>query len=116
MRNAMRTIGRVSCFVFALVAAAGAQNRLQTQPSPAASGPAYDLSVGYTSFRMAMPGGGHANLGGPDVSGTIDLTPHWGATVDTSYVRTSSILGTPRGGSVMSFLGGPVFYPVSRGS
>ena len=114
MRNAMRTIVRIYFFGFLLVVTAGAQNRLRTEPAPAATGPDYDVSFGYTNFAMAIPGAGRVNLNGLDMSGTIDFNPRWGTTIDSTYVRTSDVLGTPHSGYVLTFLGGPVFYPVER--
>lgn len=114
MTNAMRTMRKVCFLVFAIVAPAVAQNRLETDPSPAAAGPAYDLSVGYTNFRMAIPGAGRVNLNGVDLSGNVNLSTRWGLTVDSNYARTSSVLGTPHPGYALTFLGGPEFYPVEH--
>lgn len=115
MRNAMRTIGKVSCILFALVAPALAQNKLVTGASPAGTGPAYDVSVGYTNLTMAIPSAKYVNLSGLDVGGSVDLNSRWGAMLDSTYVRTSDILGTGHGGYQLSFLGGPVFYPIEHG-
>jgi len=111
----MSTTEKVCFSVFVLMASALAQNQLRTGPSPAATGPAYDVSVGYTNLAMSLPGAGRVNLNGLDVSGSVGFKPRWGATLDSNYARTSKILGTPHGGYLLSFLGGPVFYPVEHG-
>jgi hypothetical protein len=116
MRNAMRTIGKVSCFLFMLVAPALAQNQIADGPSPAVAGPAYDVSVGYTNLTMAIPSAQHLNLSGLDVGGRVDLNSRWVAMVDSTYVRTSNVLGTGHGGYQLSFLSGPMFYPVEHGN
>jgi hypothetical protein len=116
MRNAMRTIGKVSCFLFVLVAPALAQNQIADGPSPAVAGPAYDVNVGYTNLTMAIPSAQHLNLSGLDVGGRVDLNARWGAMVDSTYVRTSNVLGTGHGGYQLSFLSGPMFYPVEHGN
>ena len=116
MRNAMRTIRKVSCFLFVLVAPALAQNRIADGPSPAVAGPAYDVSVGYTNLTMAIPSAQHLNLSGLDVGGRVDLNSRWGAMVDSTYVRTSNVLGTRHGGYQLSLLSGPMFYPVEHGN
>jgi len=116
MKNAMRIIGKVYVFVFALVAPVLAQSRLVTEPSPAAAGPAFDVGVGYTNLTMAVPAARHVNLTGLDFSGRVDFNSRWGAMVDSNYVRTSNILSTPKGGHILSFLTGPVFYPVEHGN
>jgi hypothetical protein len=112
----MRTIGKVSCFLFVLVAPALAQNQIADRPSPAVAGPAYDVSVGYTSLTMAIPSAQHLNLSGLDVGGRVDLNSRWGAMVDSTYVRTSNVLGTRHGGYQLSLLSGPMFYPVEHGN
>ena len=116
MRNAIRTIGKVGCILFALVAPTLAQNKLATGASPAAAGPAYDVSVGYTNLTMAIPSAKNVNLSGLDVGGRVDLKSRWGAMVDATYVGTPNVLGTRHGGYLLSFLGGPVFYPVEHGN
>ncbi|HUD65905.1 MAG TPA: hypothetical protein VMQ17_15050 [Candidatus Sulfotelmatobacter sp.] len=112
----MRTIGKVSCFLFVLVAPALAQNQIADGPSPAVAGPAYDVNVGYTNLTMAIPSAQHLNLSGLDVGGRVDLNARWGAMVDSTYVRTSNVLGTGHGGYQLSFLSGPMFYPVEHGN
>ncbi len=116
MRNTIKAIGKVSLFVFVLVAPALAQSRPQAGAQPAVSGPDYDVSVGYTYLRMAIPGAGSVNLNGLDVSGRIDLKPRWGAILDSNYVRTPNVLGTRHDGYLLSFYTGPVFYPVDHGN
>jgi opacity protein-like surface antigen len=116
MRNTIRAIRKVSFFVFVLVAPALAQSRLETGTPPAAAGPDYDVSVGYTYLTMAIPAAGHANLNGLDVSGRVDFNPRWGAMVDSNYVRTPNVLGTKHEGYLLSLHTGPMFYPVRHGN
>ena len=116
MRNTIRAIGKVSFFLFVLVGPLLAQSRPGTGAQPAATGPDYDVSAGYTYLTMAIPGAGRVDLNGLDVSGRVDLKPRWGAMVDSNYVRTSNVLGTKHDGYLLSFLGGPVFYPVDHGN
>jgi opacity protein-like surface antigen len=113
MRN---TLSR-NCFVtFVLVASAVAQSHFQTEPSPAVSGPAYEMSAGYSNISMPIPGASRVNLNGLDLSGGVDLNPRWGLTLDSNYVRTSDIAGTPHPGYVLTVLGGPTLYLVEHGS
>jgi len=115
MRNAIRTI-RKGCFlVFVLVAPALAQNWQERGPAPAVTGPAYDISIGYSNLSMAIPGARHVSLNGLDLSGHVDFSPRWGAILDTSYVRTHNIPGTPHAGYALTSHIGPVFYPIEHG-
>ena len=115
MKNTTRTTSTVCFFVFALVATAMAQNGLQSGPSPAVAGPAFDVSVGYTNLMMRIPSVGHVNLNGVDVSGSVAISPRWGATADAGYVRTPNVFDIAHQGYLLSFHSGPVFYPVEHG-
>ena len=114
MRNTMRTTSKVWLFVFVFATSALAQNFVS--PKPAVSGPAYDLSIGYANLTMAVASAGHANLSGVDASGTVALSERWGAVIDTSYLRTSNLLGTTHQGYMLTVQTGPVFYALNHGS
>lgn len=106
----MRIIRKVFFLMFALVAPAFAQSFDPGAP-PAASGPVYDVSAGYSYVTMSIPSAGHVNLNGVDASGHVDFNRYWGATIDSNYARNSNFLGTEHQGYVLSFLAGPTFYP-----
>ena len=110
----MRTIGKLCFFGFVMVAPALAQNQMVNAPSPAVSGPAYDVSIGYSRLSMPIPSAGHANFNGLDSAGSIDLSPRWGATLDSNYLYTPAILDTRHQGYVLSLYTGPVFYPIEH--
>ena len=110
----MKAPGALFLFASTLVATALGQSRSQAGPAPAATAASFAVSAGYSYLRMAVPGAGSVNLNGLAASGNIDLTPRWGATVDTSYFRASSVLGTGHNSYVLSLLAGPVFYPMER--
>ncbi len=116
MRNTMRTIGKVCFFGFMVVAAALAQSGLQSAPSPAVAGPAFNLSAGYSHLSMPIPGAGRANFNGLNFSGNIDVSSRWGATLDSTYLYTPDVLGTHHQGYILSLHTGPVFYPVAHGN
>jgi hypothetical protein len=116
MRNAMRSIGQICFFAFVMAASAFTQSRLQSSPSPAVAGPAFDLSAGYSYLSMPIPGAGRVNFNGLDFSGNIGLSSRWGATLDSSYLYTSDVLSTSHQGYMLSLRTGPVFYPIARGN
>jgi hypothetical protein len=115
MRNTMRTVGKI-CFIGFVMAASAFAQKLQSSPSPAVAGPAFDLSAGYTYLSMPIPSAGRVNFNGADFSGNIGLSPRWGATLDSSYLYASDVLSTKHQGYVLSLRTGPVFYPVARGN
>jgi hypothetical protein len=104
----MRTTGKVGFFVIMLTALAVAQNRL-TEPSPAATGPTYDVSTGYTYLAMPLPGAENVHLNGLDASGSIAWSPRWGATLDTNYLFASDILGIAHPAYMLNSQFGPEF-------
>lgn len=106
---------KICFFVVVLVVSVQAQNRV-VDPAPAVTGPAYDVSTGYTSLNMQIPGAGHVRLNGIDLSGSIALGPRWGATLDTSYVRSSDVLRLAHPAYMLNTQGGPEFYPFQRGN
>jgi len=83
----MRTIGKICFFGFVMVAPALAQ-KLQSAPSPAVTGPSYNLGFGYSYLSMPIPGGGSAHFNGLDFSGSVGLSSRWGATLDSNYLYT----------------------------
>jgi hypothetical protein len=90
-----------------------AQNGMQSGPPPSATGPGFDASVGYSFLTTSSAGAGRENMSGLDGAARIDFFTHWGATVDSTYVRASDVLGTGNGGYVLTLLAGPVFYPLN---
>jgi hypothetical protein len=65
---------------------------------------------------MPISSAGRANLNGLDFSGSIGLSPRWGATLDSSYLYTSEVFSTLHQGYVLSLHTGPVFFPVEHGN
>lgn len=104
------------CFLVLLVTPALAQNGLQSQPAPAVTGPAYDVSVGYTNLRMPIPGAKSVMMNGLDASASIGLTSRWAAILESSFARTSDALNTGHQAYMLNTQSGPVFYPWERGN
>lgn len=111
-----RTISSTIKFLFslALIAPALAQS-MHSGPPAAASGPSFDVNVGYSYMLMHVPSAGNINLSGVDGGAGIDFNRRWGALLDSSYVRTGNVFGTGNSSYVLSALAGPVFYPYTHG-
>lgn len=116
MRDATKATVGLSFLLFLLTGLASGQNQLQTGAPPAASGPNFDLSVGYSNLGLAVPGAGHVNLNGLDAAGQIHLTPRWGAAIESTYARTSNVPGIPHQAYILTPQAGPVFYPIEHGN
>jgi hypothetical protein len=113
MKNMMRNAGKVYLFGLLMATSALAQS-WQSGPVPAVAGPAYDLSVGYTYLSMPISSAARVGLNGLDFAGSAALSPRWGVMIDSSYLRTSSVLTTPHQGYVLSSQAGPVFSLFER--
>jgi hypothetical protein len=100
--------------ILALITPAMAQS-LRSGAAAAASGPSFDVTLGYSYLSMQVPGASTIGLNGLDASAGIDFNHHWGAVADSSYVRASNVFGTGQNSYVLSALAGPVFYPYAHG-
>jgi hypothetical protein len=96
--------------LFLLVAPLLAQSRL-TGPPAAATGPSFEASAGYVYLSMPMPSQRVA-LQGANANGLLRFANRWGITVDSTYAHAANVLNTGYNGNFLSFLAGPVFYPV----
>jgi hypothetical protein len=76
----------------------------------AATGPAFEASLGYVYLSMAMPSQ-RVGFNGVSASGHARFTRRWGATLDSTYAHSSNVLSTGYNGNFLSSLVGPVFYP-----
>src|SRR3984957_19438394 len=117
MSMGMEKPRRIFGFIFLLGAPLLGQTRLETGGTPpAASGPAFDASLGYVYLDMAEPSLPLVVLNGVNADGLVRFTPRWGATVDSTFARSGNVRGTGHSDDVLSGLAGPVFYLVARRS
>lgn len=83
-------------------------------PRAAAIGSHISASLGYSFTSLVVPSSSRIGLNGLDAALTIDVIPHLGARVDLGYVRASDVLNSGNHSDILSYLAGPVFYPVRR--
>jgi hypothetical protein len=83
--------------------------------TPAAAGrdKAIDLSLGYSYVSSGQSFSNRIGLMGADASITIGYS-RIGIRADLGYARASNVLGTGHRSDVLTYLAGPVFYPMSR--
>lgn len=105
---------RIFACVFLLVAPLLAQNHLQgSVPPGAATGPSFEASAGYVYLSMGMPTQ-RLGLSGVDANALVKFDSRWAATVDSVFASTGNVLGTGHNGNFLSFMAGPMFYPIVR--
>jgi|SRR5712664_2304446 len=105
----MKTVYQLLLCLFVCAGQADAQT-----PVPAGIGPAINVSVGYSSVNLSSPSPNRIWLNGADVAATADFSRHVGVRADLGYVRASNVLGSRNHADVLSYLGGPVLYPMRR--
>ncbi|HEX3818877.1 MAG TPA: outer membrane beta-barrel protein [Candidatus Sulfotelmatobacter sp.] len=106
----MRLLVKLSIFTVVLATPLFAQYA----PAPAAEITPGDIAVGYSHLRLGFSGKPAVDLNGVDVSGTININPSWGATLDSSYVRAGRDLESGHSSSVLSAFAGPVFTAAQK--
>jgi hypothetical protein len=83
-------------------------------PSPTGSGPVITASLGYSYMNLPIPSSTRIGLNGVDASVTANFRSRFGAKFDLNYVRAANVLGTGHHSDVLSYMAGPVFYPINN--
>ncbi len=109
-------MGKIAVCILFLVAPLVAQRFVSSVPPVAATGPVFEASAGYTYLALDTPSQQRVGLSGVDANGFLDFNSRWGMMVDSSYARAGNVLGTGHSANVLSFLIGPVFYPLDYGN
>lgn len=84
-------------------------------PLPAALAPAVEAQVGFSALSRVSSPNTRILFKGINASITGQSSDRFGVTFETSYLRASNVFGTGKSNSVLTFLGGPVFYTYRRG-
>lgn len=85
-------------------------------PWPAALAPAVEARVGFSTLSRVSSPSNKILFKGINASVTAQSSEHFGATFETSLLRASNVFSTGQSNSILTFLGGPVFYPYRRNS
>jgi len=107
----MRTMFKICLLLVALglVSQARAQG-----PVIAGVAPVIEQGVGYTYMKSAVPSEGNLVMAGILFSASADLNAHLGAKLELGYSRSFNAFQTGRKADVLTYMAGPVFYPVRR--
>lgn len=107
----MRTMLKFSL----LLAMLGVATRGSAQaPLIAGVAPVVEGGVGYTYMQSDVPSQGSIAMKGIMVSGSADLNAHFGAKLEAEYSRSFDAFQTGRSADILTYMAGPVFYPVRR--
>jgi hypothetical protein len=102
----MRTTLKLSLLVFLVSLGARAQG-----PVIAGAAPVLEAGFGYSYVDANVPSIGKLGMNG--VQGIVngDFSRHFGVKLEVSYSRTYDAFHSGRTADMLTYLGGPVFYP-----
>lgn len=83
-------------------------------PVIAGVAPVMEQGIGYTYMKSSVPSQGNLAMMGILVSGSADLNARFGAKLELGYSRSFDAFQTGRVADLLTYMGGPVFYPVRR--
>jgi len=89
------------------------QGRAQA-PAIAGIAPVIEWGIGNTYMQSNVPSQGKIAMTGVLVSGSADLNAHFGAKLEVGYSRSFDAFQTGRSADILTYMGGPLFYPVRR--
>jgi opacity protein-like surface antigen len=108
----MRTILKLWLLLVALGMMAS-QVRAQG-PVIAGSAPVLEWGIGYSYMQSNVPSEGTLAMKGILLSGSKDLNAHFGVKLAVGYSRSFDAFQTGRTADILTYMAGPVFYPVRR--
>jgi hypothetical protein len=107
----MKTIFKI----WLLLVALGLASQARAQgPVIAGVAPVIEQGVGYTYMKSAVPSEGNLTMAGILFSASADLNAHLGAKLELGYSRSFDAFQTGRKADILTYMAGPVFYPVRR--
>ena len=108
--NAVRMILTLS--VLLLMLAIGSVARAQG-PVFAGTAPVFEGGVGYSYLGTSIPSNGSSlGMNGVLLSGNADFGWHLGLKVEAGYNRAFDAFNTGHSADMLTYMGGPVFYPI----
>jgi opacity protein-like surface antigen len=107
----MKMMLKLGLLLFAMGLAS--QGRAQ---GPVVSGvaPVLEGGVGFSYMKSGVPSQGNMAMNGIMVSASEDLNVHFGVKLAVGYSRSFDAFQTGRRADILTYMGGPVFYPVRR--
>jgi hypothetical protein len=105
----MRTILKVILLVILAAPVARGQH-----PIMAGVAPVLEAGVGYSYLDATVPSEGKLAMNGVQGIVNADVSRRFGAKVEVGYARNFNAFGTGRSADLLTYLAGPVFYPVRK--
>jgi hypothetical protein len=106
---------RTTFKIWLLLVMLGLASQARAQgPAIAGVAPVIEWGVGYTYMKSNVPSEGNLPMTGVTVSGNADLNARFGAKLEVGYSRSVDAFQTGRRADILTYMGGPIFYPVRR--
>jgi hypothetical protein len=80
----------------------------------AGGAPVIEGGIGYSYVRANVPSQGDIAMNGLVASASGDFNVHFGARLEAGYSRAFDAFQTGRAADVLTYMGGPVIYPIRR--
>jgi len=82
-------------------------------PFSAGYKPVVDVSIGYSYVSFPIPSSSRINMNGLEASFAATFRSRFGAKIDLDYVRAANVLGSGRHSDVLTYMLGPLYYPIN---
>jgi hypothetical protein len=107
----MRTILKI----WLLLVTLGLASQVRAQgPVIAGVAPVFEGGIGYSYMQSNVPSQGKIAMNGALASATGDINSRFGLKLEVGYSRLSDAFQTGRSADVLTYTGGPIFYPIRR--
>jgi len=80
-------------------------------PLTTGTGPSIEAHAGFAYLQQPIPTSSRIPMYGLDSGATVDVSRHFGVRLDLGYARASDVLSSGHHSDILSYLGGPVYYP-----
>jgi len=105
----MRTILLVVLLTILIAPVAHAQG-----PIVAGLAPSLEAGVGYSYVDASVPSQSKLGMNGVLLSGDADFSRRFGVALDLGYSRTWNAYNSGHSADLLTYMGGPVFYPIRK--
>jgi Outer membrane protein beta-barrel domain len=105
----MRTILKAVLLLTLFASSAPAQG-----PIVAGIAPVLELGGGYSYVDAGIPSQSKLGMNGLQIVGNADFSRRFGVALDVGYARSFDAYNSGRTADLLTYMGGPVFYPIRK--
>ena len=108
----MKTVAKLALLCTPLLCAALFPLSVVAQaPLTMGTGPSIEAHAGFEYLQQPIPTSSRIPMYGLDSGATVGVSRRFGVRLDVGYVRASNVLSSGHHSDILSYLGGPVYYP-----